>query len=76
MGEYRTPGLALAITDRARLLRVFTLGVADVQSATPVARRILSEIGSIGKSMTAVALLALRDDGQFDFRTPIRSYLP
>ncbi len=36
MDFYRTPGLALGITDRAGPIRVSTYGLADIDARTPV----------------------------------------
>jgi CubicO group peptidase (beta-lactamase class C family) len=72
----RTPGLALAVTDRNRTLRVATYGFANLDARTPVAPGTLFQIGSISKSFTAVALLQERDRGRFDPLAPITAYLP
>jgi D-alanyl-D-alanine carboxypeptidase len=74
--EANTPGLALAVTSRERLLHVGTYGFANVETRRPVASDTLFEIGSISKSFTAIALLQLRDEGKFDPRMPIMRYLP
>ena len=57
------PGLAIALTDREKLLHISTHGLADVSAQTPVTADTVFEIGSIGKSFTSVALLKLRDEG-------------
>jgi len=63
------PGMAVAVTDRERLLRVSTYGFADVAARTPVTPEMLFEIGSIGKSFTSIALLQLREEGRLDGST-------
>jgi CubicO group peptidase (beta-lactamase class C family) len=82
------PGMAVAVTDRERLLRVSTYGFADVAAQTPVTSEMLFEIGSIGKSFTSIALLQLREEGRLDGSTvseatlakvlhePVTRYLP
>jgi D-alanyl-D-alanine carboxypeptidase len=70
------PGMAVAVTDRERLLRVSTYGFADVAAQTPVTPEMLFEIGSIGKSFTSIALLQLREEGQLDLHEPVTRYLP
>ena len=64
------PGLALAVTDREKLLRVATFGYADLASERPILPGTMFEIGSIGKSFTNVALLQLRDEGRIDLQAP------
>jgi D-alanyl-D-alanine carboxypeptidase len=76
MREQGTPGLSLAITDQNRTLRVITLGYANREMQTPVTPATRFAIGSITKSMTALALLQLRDAGRLDLDAPVRRYLP
>jgi CubicO group peptidase (beta-lactamase class C family) len=76
MREEGTPGLALAITDRDRLLRVSTYGFADIGARVALRPEHLFQIGSISKSFTALCLLQERDAGRFDPRKPISVYLP
>lgn len=71
-----TPGLSVAITDRKRTLRIITLGYANVDARTPVTPRTRFAIGSITKSMTALALLQLDDAGKVDLNAPVQRYLP
>lgn len=74
--EVNIPGLAIAITDREKLLRVSTYGFADLAAKTPVKPDSLFEIASIGKSFTSIALLQLRDEGKLDLHAPVTQYLP
>ncbi len=70
------PGMALAVTDRERLLRVSTYGFADASAKTPVTPEMLFEIGSISKSFTSIALLQLCEEGRLDLHEPVTRYLP
>jgi CubicO group peptidase (beta-lactamase class C family) len=70
------PGMAMAVTDREKLLRVSTYGFSDVAAETPVTPEMLFEIGSIGKSFTSIALLQLREEGRLDLHEPVTRYLP
>jgi D-alanyl-D-alanine carboxypeptidase len=71
-----TPGLSIAITDRNRTLRVITLGFANLETRTAVTPQTRFAIGSITKSMTALALLQLHDAGRLNLNAPVRQYLP
>lgn len=71
-----TPGLALALTDRDRLLDVRTYGVADLAAKTPITPETLFEIGSIAKSFLAIILLQLAEAGAVDLQAPVARYLP
>ena len=76
MEHSRTPGLALAVTNRERLLHLTTRGFARMGARTPVTPETLFGIGSIGKSFTAVAILQLRDQNKLDPQAPVSEYLP
>lgn len=76
MREANTPGMALAITSRERLLHVATFGFSNLPAKRLLTADTLFEIGSISKSFTSIALLQLRDEGRFDPHSPITTYLP
>ena len=76
ISEVNMPGMALAVTDREKLLRVATFGYADLAAGTPVQPGSMFEIGSIGKSFTNVALMQLCDEGLLDLQAPVSRYLP
>lgn len=74
--EANMPGLAIAITDRDKVLRVATFGYSDVAARTPIKADSMFEIGSIGKSFTNIALMQLHDEGHLDLHSPVARYLP
>jgi CubicO group peptidase (beta-lactamase class C family) len=76
MRRQRTPGMALALTDRTGTISVLTFGSANLERNEPVTPATRFGIGSITKSMTAIALLEARDRGAFDPRSPVTRYLP
>ena len=76
MKETNIPGIAIAITDREKLLKLSTYGFSDIAARTPVTPYCLFETASIGKSFTAVALLQLRDEGKLDLHAPVKQYRP
>jgi D-alanyl-D-alanine carboxypeptidase len=69
------PGLTLGVTDRDGTLAVRTYGFAELESRRPVTADTLFEIGSIGKSFTAVAILQLVDEGRIHLDAPVDRYL-
>lgn len=71
-----TPGLSVAITDRTHTLRIITVGYANVETRAPVTAQTRFAIGSITKSMTALALLQLHDAGRLDLNAPVTQDLP
>jgi CubicO group peptidase (beta-lactamase class C family) len=70
------PGAVLGLTDRDATLAVRTYGFAELASRRPVTADTLFEIGSIGKTFTAVAILQLVDEGRIDVGSPVARYLP
>ncbi|HKE36632.1 MAG TPA: serine hydrolase, partial [Candidatus Baltobacteraceae bacterium] len=76
MANQQTPGLSVAITDRSKTLRVITLGYANVDAKTPVTAQTRFAIGSITKSMTALSIVQLRDEGRVSLDAPVKRYLP
>jgi CubicO group peptidase (beta-lactamase class C family) len=76
MRRARIPGLTLGLTDRDGALLIRTYGFAELASRRPVTPGTLFEIGSIGKTFTAVAILQLHDEGLLDLHAPVDTYLP
>lgn len=70
------PGIAIAITDREKTLRVSTFGHSEISSRTPVTPETLFEIGSISKSFASVIALQLAAEGRLDLHKPVSEYLP
>jgi CubicO group peptidase (beta-lactamase class C family) len=76
MERGRPPGLTLGLTDPNGTLLIRTYGFAELASRQPVTHETLFEIGSIGKTFTAVAILQLVDEGRIDLHAPVEHYLP
>lgn len=76
LAEGMGPGIAVALTDREQLRYVGTYGYADATTRQPVTPDTLFEIGSIGKSFVALAILQLHDEGRLDLATPVTQCLP
>ncbi len=71
-----TPGLSIAITDRTKTIRVLTFGYANVDAKIPVTPASRFAIGSITKSMTALATMQLVEEGKLALNAPVTRYLP
>src|ERR1700736_499105 len=76
MRRQHAPGMGLALTDRNGTIAVLPFGEADREHHVPVTAQTRFGIGSITKSMTAIALLEARDRGAFDPHAPVTRYLP
>ena len=70
------PGLVLAVTDRDRLLFDARHGVAELGAGRPLEPGTLFEIGSIGKTFTALIILALEAEGRLRVDDPVVRHLP
>lgn len=73
---HSSPGVAIAVTDREHVQHVGAYGVADLATRTPITPHTRFEIGSISKSVTAIALLQQYDAGRVDLHAPVTHYLP
>ena len=70
------PGIAVAVTDRDRLLSFQSAGWADLGLRRPIDEGTLFELGSIGKTFTALLVLELAKGGVIDLEAPVPTYLP
>ncbi|MED4204975.1 serine hydrolase domain-containing protein [Neobacillus mesonae] len=75
MKRQRLPGLALGIVKGDRIIYLKGYGQAD-SSGRPVTPETPFGIGSIGKSITAIAILQLAETGKIDLDAPIQRYIP
>lgn len=71
-----TPGMALALFDREKSVRVSTYGFSDLETQTPINLDTLFGIGSITKSFTAVAVIQTAERGLLDLNAPVTDYVP
>jgi len=76
MHAMKSPGMTLVLADRSGVLRTCTYGSRDLDGKVAVDPDELFHIGSIGKSLTAIAILQLMDEGKLDLSTPLSCYLP
>lgn len=72
----RVPGLAVALVDRDRTVFAEGIGARDRTRNIPATPETLFGIGSTTKSVTALAVLSLVDEGHLSLDDPVVSYLP
>ncbi|AWB43045.1 serine hydrolase [Paenibacillus sp. CAA11] len=75
MKRLRIPGLSLGIVKGGRILYLQGYGTADdhdrrMTPKTPVM------LGQSGKSLTAIAVMQLAEQGKLDLKAPVQRYLP
>jgi len=69
------PGLAVAVVMQGEVVLAEGFGVAD-ESGTPVDETTLFNLASVTKSVVAMTVLALRDEGALDLSDPVPSIAP
>ncbi|MGQ0581017.1 MAG: serine hydrolase domain-containing protein [Reyranella sp.] len=74
--EQQIPGLVAGIVQDGRLAHITSLGLADIEGARKVGPDTVFRIASMTKNMTALAILALRDQGKLVLDAPIATYVP
>src|SRR5215211_6216839 len=70
------PGLAVGLVGPGGWHHEFAVGVAEVASGRPLEPAALMPIASIGKAMTAVALLREQEAGRIEIDDPVHDHLP
>ena len=76
MGELGLPGLVIGIVIDDHLAHLGLFGYRDIERALPVERDSIFRIASMSKSMTALAVMLLRDDGALSLDDPIGRHVP
>ncbi len=76
MEEWQVPGLALAVTQVGEEDWVKAYGLRDIEAGLPVTEDTQFVLCSITKSITALGLAMLVDEGRLDWAKPVRDYLP
>ncbi len=69
------PGLAYAIVLNNEIIDSGAYGFANVELNVPLNMHSLFNIGSIGKTFTATAIMLLQKDGKLSINDPINEYL-
>ncbi len=76
MAESHPPSLAVALVVDGKVAHVVVRGEADKKSHRKASRETLYRVGSITKTFTATALLALRDEGRVGLDDRVDALLP
>ena len=76
MEDDHIPGMAVALVNSDEIIYTQGFGFRNVEENLPVTPDTLFHIGSTQKSMTAMLIATLVDDGYFDWDTPVVEILP
>lgn len=72
-----SPGCALAIYERGRVLYAKGYGMASIEHGVAIdPRRTVFDIGSTSKQFTAASILLLAQDGKLSLDDSVRKYVP
>ncbi len=69
-------GGAVLVEKNGEIVLKAGYGFADRQAKTPFTVDTIAQIGSITKSMTAIAILQLAEEGKLDLKAQAKAYLP
>jgi CubicO group peptidase (beta-lactamase class C family) len=75
MERYKVPGISIVVVRDYRIEWVFSQGVVDVLSETPVTDTTLFQAGSISKPVTATAVMRAVQDGKLSLDEDINNIL-
>ncbi len=76
MKEVGATGAAVALLLEGEVVYLRGFGVRDVESKVPVDADTVFRIGSVSKTITALAVMRLRDQGKVVLDAPAATYLP
>ena len=74
LGATNTPGAAIAVVSGDRVVYARGIGVANIETGTPVMPETLFRIGSVTKMFTGLTALLLAGDVRLRFDAPISRY--
>ena len=76
VSEGHTPGIAVAVWQDGRPLAQIQAGLANLETATPVAAGTVFRIGSITKQIAGALILRLAAEGRLRLDDDVRAHLP
>lgn len=76
LAEEGAPGAAIALVGRDGPIWVGGIGVRSLESEAPMEADTMFRVGSVSKSIVALAVMRLADQGKLDVDAPLRELLP
>src|SRR5262245_55155251 len=74
--DRKVPGMIWGVVIDGQLAHLGSFGVRDRTSQAPVTPDTAFRIASMTKSVTALAVLRLRDDGRLSLEDPVSRWIP
>jgi D-alanyl-D-alanine carboxypeptidase len=75
MKELHIPAVSYGVMQNGQLISSGTYGLAEVELNVPANEHTLFNVGSVGKTFTATAILLLEEDGVLSIKDPISKHL-
>jgi CubicO group peptidase (beta-lactamase class C family) len=69
-------GAVTLVAHKGRVVRLDTVGEADLKTHRPMAKNSMFAIASMTKPITATAIMILQDEGKLSVGDPVSKYLP
>ena len=76
MSRQNIPGLSVAVVTDQRMRWSNGYGLADLENFIPAKSATVYRLGSISKTITAIAVMQLVERGKLDLDAPIQKYCP
>jgi len=76
MEKSKTPGLSITIVRGEEIVYADAFGSRDMEENKPATINTLYGFGSCTKSMTALAIMQLKEKGKIDLEDPVNKYAP
>jgi len=76
VADRKIAGAVAAVARRGKLVYLEAVGVQSLETRTPMDARSLFRIYSMTKSVTAVAVMMLHEQGRFALQDPVSKFLP
>lgn len=76
MAEMHIPGTSLAVVRDGKIIKATGYGLANVELNVPVTPASIFQTGSLGKHLTATAVMLLVEDGKVGLDDSITKYFP
>jgi CubicO group peptidase (beta-lactamase class C family) len=74
--ENHIPGLAYGIVVDGKLVHTANFGFSDISKKIPVSSSTMFRVASMSKSITAMAILKLRDEGKLSLEDKAAKFIP
>ncbi|MFA9556698.1 serine hydrolase domain-containing protein [Evansella sp. AB-rgal1] len=75
LSKYKIPGAAISVLEDGQVIWMGTFGYADIDANRKVDQNTVFQVASISKSVTALGVMKLVEDGLIHLDDPIENYI-